>query len=203
MGSDSDQDVFHLICHHNVQNATAAHIHVGPPGNNGPVVFNLGDASSPIDVTGPIPPGGLNVLDAGNLYVNVHSEAFPGGEVRGLIGGCDAAPTTSLCLNDERFRVQAVWSNDGVQDNTALAREIGPDAGLFGFFDRDNVDMLVKVLDGCGSNGHYWVFAAASTDLAYNITVVDTQTQETKSYTNNLGNPAPAVLDTTAFATCP
>ncbi|NQV05423.1 hypothetical protein HQ535_02650 [bacterium] len=75
--------------------------------------------------------------------------------------------------------------------------------GLFYFFDPDNAEMLVKVLDGCDFNGHFWVFAAAATDIEYTLTVTDTQTDESRTYGNALGSPAPAVVDTVAFASCP
>lgn len=66
---------------------TAAHIHRGAPGVNGPVVigaptFQLG---SPIHYTTTINAGLLNDLVAGNLYLNIHSEAFRGGEIRGQL----------------------------------------------------------------------------------------------------------------------
>ena len=44
------------------------------------------------------------------------------------------------------------------------------DSGIFCFFSAANWE---KVLDGCGINGHYWVFAAATTDLEYTLTVTD------------------------------
>ena len=70
-------------------NATAAHIHEAAAGINGPVIVPL--------VQGPpgtwtAPPGSMltdsqkQALTAGNLYVNVHSAANPGGEIRAQIG---------------------------------------------------------------------------------------------------------------------
>ena len=63
--------------------------------------------------------------------------------------------------------------------------------------------MLVKVLNACGLNQHYWVFSAATTNVEYTLTVTDTQTGDKKTYFNPLGTAAPAVTDTSAFATCP
>jgi hypothetical protein len=63
--------------------------------------------------------------------------------------------------------------------------------------------VLVKVLDGCGVNDHYWVFLAATTDVGYELTVTDTLSGETVSYENTLGTFAEPQLDTAAFETCP
>ena len=78
-----------------------------------------------------------------------------------------------------------------------------PDSGLFWFFSPNNWEMLVKVLDGCRSNGHYWVFAAATTNVEYTLRVTDTDNGVSKQYFNPLGQASPAITDTSAFATCP
>jgi len=62
--------------------------------------------------------------------------------------------------------------------------------------------MIVKVLDGCATNGHYWVFAATASDVAYTMRVTDTATNTLETYSNPLGTAASAVNDSQAFATC-
>jgi hypothetical protein len=79
----------------------------------------------------------------------------------------------------------------------------GGDSGAFWFFGFSNWEMLVKVLDGCGVNGHFWVFAAGSTDLEYTLRVTDTSTGNVQEYFNPLGGTATAITDTIAFADCP
>jgi hypothetical protein len=109
-----------------------------------------------------------------------------------------------LCLNGGRFRVEVSWRD--FQGGTGQAR-VAPcgsaDSGLLWFFSEDNWEMLVKVLDGCGLNSHYWVFAAATTNVEYTLRVTDTLTQVVEEWQNPLGTSSPAVTDTEAFATCP
>ena len=71
------------------------------------------------------------------------------------------------------------------------------------FFTPNNWEMLVKVLDGCSLNGHFWVFAAATTDVEYVLRVTDMQTGAVREYSNPLGNAAAAITDTSAFSACP
>ena len=109
----------------------------------------------------------------------------------------------TLCLEDGRWRVTVDWLDH--QRNTgrgSLVDVASRDSGLWWFFRPDNWEMLVKVLDGCAINGHHWVFFAATTDVAYTLTLVDTTIGAAESYTNLLGVPSPAITDTRAFATC-
>ena len=48
---------------------------------------------------------------------------------------------------------------------------LGDSAAIFYFFQPSNPELLVKVLDGCNHNGHWWVFGSAATDLDYRIEV--------------------------------
>ena len=70
-------------------NATASHIH-GPAaiGVNGPVIFALTGVSAATSGTIPqqtfaITPTQVGYLQSGQLYINIHSTSFPGGEIRG------------------------------------------------------------------------------------------------------------------------
>jgi hypothetical protein len=64
---------------------TMAHIHLAAPGVNGPVIVPLAKTA---DNTWSVPPGAkltpeqMAAYQAGNLYVNVHSDAHKGGEIR-------------------------------------------------------------------------------------------------------------------------
>lgn len=69
-----------------LQNVTAAHIHLGAPDANGGVIFTFdpptsGSSSGSIDLTDT----DLQNLKSGMFYVQVHTQQFPGGELRGQV----------------------------------------------------------------------------------------------------------------------
>ncbi|HKK37942.1 MAG TPA: CHRD domain-containing protein, partial [Cryomorphaceae bacterium] len=66
-----------------------AHLHNAPAGENGGVVVNLGDGIDGNVISGSFDPtafdGLLEDMNAGNIYINVHTEENPGGEIRGQL----------------------------------------------------------------------------------------------------------------------
>src|SRR3954463_3388062 len=65
---------------------TVAHIHVGAPGNNGPVMLPLtrkGDSDWQVPMGAKLTDEQYKDFKAGKLYVNVHSDAHKNGEIRG------------------------------------------------------------------------------------------------------------------------
>ena len=65
--------------------ARTAHIHIGAPGMNGPIIISLngGDPGTFIVPEGAkLTPDQMTAYKAGNLYVNVHTAEHPGGEIR-------------------------------------------------------------------------------------------------------------------------
>ncbi|MFN8535683.1 MAG: CHRD domain-containing protein [Dehalococcoidia bacterium] len=69
---------------HDVVSPIAAHIHRGPPGTPGPVVYPLSFANQASGWSG-LSAADLRDLDYGNLYVNIHNGAFPAGAIRGQL----------------------------------------------------------------------------------------------------------------------
>ena len=59
------------------------------------------------------------------------------------------------------------------------------------------------MLNACGVNNHYWVFAAGLTNVMATLTVVDEHTGLQRQYVNTQGTAFAPIQDTTAFATCP
>jgi len=66
--------------------AVAAHIHgPGNPEENAAIIFPI-SATSPSNMcVGPLTKNNRKDLQKGRLYINVHTAAFPGGEIRGQI----------------------------------------------------------------------------------------------------------------------
>ena len=114
-------------------------------------------------------------------------------------GECTAGDKT-LCLENGRFRVRLDWETEDEQTGAGKAMPLTGDTGLFWFFEPANIEIVIKVLDGCAVNGNRWVFAGGLTDVAVEMTVVDTQTGATRTYANRLGRPFRAIKDTTFFS---
>ena len=65
-------------------------------------------------------------------------------------------------------------------------------------FTPDNIEVVVKVLDGRPLNGKFWVFFSSLTTEQYTLTVTDSVTGAQKSYVNAQGQMSSAA-DTNAF----
>ena len=111
---------------------------------------------------------------------------------------------TTLCLNGSRFQVTTQWHTNDGSSGAGHAVTLTGASGYFWFFGADNVEIVVKVLNGCPTaNPSYWVFASGLTNVGVDLTVTDTKTGQTKTYHNPLNQPFAAIQDTGAFSTCP
>jgi Bacterial pre-peptidase C-terminal domain len=117
-------------------------------------------------------------------------------------GPCVPGPTT-LCVNNGRFRVQMDWATPDGRTGSGTALPQTSDTGMFWFFSPNNVEAIVKVVNGCSFNQRYWVFGAGLTNVAVTLRVTDAQSGILRTYTNAQGNAFQPVQDTAAFATCP
>lgn len=115
---------------------------------------------------------------------------------------CAAGPT-SLCLSGGRFRVDVTWKTPDGRTGAGQAVPLTADTGYFWFFDPSNVEMVIKVLNACGYNSRFWVYAGGLTNVQVNVTVTDTMTGTAKTYTNPQGTGFKPIQDSSAFSTCP
>lgn len=120
----------------------------------------------------------------------------------GSSGPCVEAPTR-LCLGGGRFAVEATWTTRSGSAGMAQAAPLTADTGTFWFFDSDNVELIVKVLDACDPPfERFWVFAAGLTDVEVELHVTDLVADETWTRMNPQGREFQPILDTSAFDTC-
>jgi len=89
-----DATLLDVDCTHDVASPTAAHLRQAPRGEDGPLVFDLGDPTSPISSSAPLSPLEVAAFAGRHLYVEIGSTDSPDGEIRGQIGAAPAAPTT-------------------------------------------------------------------------------------------------------------
>ncbi len=115
---------------------------------------------------------------------------------------CQPDNETLCLLDDGRFKVDVDWTSSN-SSGTGMVIKSGFDSGSFYFFNPNNTNLLVQLLDACSNNDHFWVFANANTNVEYDLTVTDTATGFSRVYENELGQAAQAITDTSAFATCP
>lgn len=114
-------------------------------------------------------------------------------------GSACTASDTSQCLLNSRFEVRANWQV-GERSGAATVIPRTADTGMFWFFSRDNVELIVKVLDGCALNGHRWVLMGGLTDVGVEIIVTDSESGDAKMYRSPGGAPYATMFDTTAFS---
>lgn len=125
--------------------------------------------------------------------------------LRELAGLCRSSATT-LCINDDgedrRFAVALSFASfsTGVFGTAEITDSNFDRGGVFFFFNRHNPEVMVKVLNGCAVNGHFWVFVSAVTNVGFTATVEDTVTGEFWTYENPDQNVALPVQDVRAFA---
>ena len=131
-----------------------------------------------------------------SAFSNVASVTTPGSPGP----GCTAGAAT-LCLGaGGRFRVEADWRADfGTGFGDAGAVPLTGETGMFHFFGSDNIELIVKVLDGGPLNQRYWVFYGALSNVEYWVTVTDTSTGARKTYHNEPDSECGSA-DTGAFA---
>ncbi|MEO8191107.1 MAG: hypothetical protein ABI682_12260 [Acidobacteriota bacterium] len=102
-----------------------------------------------------------------------------------------------LSMGHGRFEARLTWrtsSGGGHGAGTLLTN----DTGAFSFFTPNNLDLAIKVLDGRPSNGHFWVFGAALTDVEYDLEITDTTNGAVWRHHNPQGTLA-SYADTSAF----
>ena len=126
---------------------------------------------------------------------------FPGGMFPSTLS-CTPSPTAA-CL-DNRFKVEV--SYDATPNNGSGPAKVvleSAESVKFTFFDPNNIEMILKVLDACSPPfNKWWVFAGGLTNVGVAIKVTDTATEAVKNYASTKGQLFQTFADTQAFP-CP
>lgn len=99
-----------------------------------------------------------------------------------------APATAPLRLADGRFTATITWKDFLGQRGGGRAAAWTADTGYFWFFEPENVEVMVKVLDGRLINGAYWVFVGSLSNVEFALTVRDEWTGAVWTYDNPLGS---------------
>ncbi len=168
-------------------NVVGAHIHVGPVGVNGGIIFDLLASSAFFQDGGGIhysatgltfPVANINDLLTGNTYINIHSVANPGGEIRAQLNFVSGNATTGLTGADT-FTVNDLYPTDVKVVNLGLGNiGVGANANDASAVDRvtingrttsDSVTIATSAgLDGIAGNFDDYVNVAG---LRYDVNV--------------------------------
>lgn len=117
--------------------------------------------------------------------------------------GVCAPDANTLCIGD-RWEIQVAYATEqggglaGVGEAVSLESAGVTQGGLISFFDATNPELLVKVLDGCDINGHYWVMLSAATNVGYTLQVRDVTDGSAWNHVNPDGLLSAAVADVEA-----
>lgn len=106
-----------------------------------------------------------------------------------------------LCVggaDGDRFAVRAAWRDQSGRTGPALPVSLTDDTMWFYFFNPENVEVVLKTLDGTSVNGSFWVFYAALSNLEFTLSVVDRSSNDAAVYFNREANLA-SRGDTRAF----
>ena len=149
--------------------------------------------------TGAFPQGSPLIGGGGGTVVDLLRTGFEapdaGAAIAGASGTC--TPTgANLCLLGGRFSVEVSFRNQ--HDNNAAGEGTAvpgtEQSGYFWFFNPNNLELVVKMVDGTvgGGNGHFWVFWGGTTDVEYTLRVTDTVAHTTWESPTRRGTSAAA-----------
>jgi hypothetical protein len=143
--------------------------------------------NSPVPLS-PLPPGPYPFeFDLGELPAGLYHVDLDIAGQHTISTFTVSAPLQGLSLQGGQFQVKVLHGADAVP-----AVQLSDESGYFWFYDSANMEVTVKLLDGRGVNGHYWLFAASMTDQPFTIQLLDLRGACTgadciKTYTSTAG----------------
>ena len=98
-------------------------------------------------------------------------------------GSCDPS-STAVCITDGRFKIESLWRDFAGRSGLGHAVQLASDTGSFWFFDRDNLELFVKEIDGVSFNNAFWTFYGALSNVEFTVLATDTTTGAQHGYFN-------------------
>ena len=111
-------------------------------------------------------------------------------------GSC--TPTTTVLQFDGGYEVGMCYVTPGGEEGQAEGEVWSSEGGILWFFGRENPEVLVKVLNGCGNNEHRWAFVAPVTTLDFTLWITGPDGARW-THGNRQGETATAKSDLMAF----
>lgn len=105
-------------------------------------------------------------------------------------------------FGDYRFEIEGEWKTregkEGPTREAFVAGQGGEAVGLY-FFNRSNVELFVKILDGCYINDHQWLLVAGLTDVGVDLSIRDRVAGREKIIHTEPGQAFAPSIDIEAF----
>lgn len=126
--------------------------------------------------------------------------ASPAGGTEGCVPSASRA-----CLHQRRFAIDVTYDASifGGSAGTAKPQLESDESLKFTFFQPQNLELLLKIIDGCSYNGHYWVFFSGLTNVGVSLRITDTVSGENFAADNPPGTTLAPVLDILALPCAP
>jgi hypothetical protein len=209
---DSGQTITVSLTFQNTGTSTwtaAANYKLGAPGDSDPfaparLLLAAGDSVAPgqqtrftFALTAPATPGVYTthwqMLREGVAWFGaIASQAV-------TVAAAPPVAARTLSLLGSRFDVSVSWHDAQSGDaGFGHAVQTSDETGTFWFFTADNVELVIKELDGRPVNKSFWFFYGALSDVEYWITVTDQVRGIVQTYYNPPGNLC-GKADTSAF----
>ncbi len=114
--------------------------------------------------------------DSGGAYSNTTTVTLPGSDSNpdpDPDPGPEDCPSDQACIDGGRFDVFVWFWNKGLWNRAErlTTADLGQYGAVFYFFGPENPELLIKVINGCRINRHWWVYGSAATDLNYQVKV--------------------------------
>lgn len=132
---------------------------------------------------------GLPASAIRSLHLDPHlpGRLWVGTEAAGLHRALIEDPSAPLHFDGGRFTATITWKDFAGATGSGRSGAWTADSGFFWFFLPDNVEVMVKVLDGTLINGHFWVFVGSLSNVEFELEVRDEWTGAERVYRNPSG----------------